>query len=188
MNSQDPTLLIILSEIALFEFVVIIAALVIFILKKRKKSRVLKTISEQVNEKSADREEFIKSSFMNIPSLAEDSLTSISREIVKEEVGFYQYIIDTLYVNDAQSIEGLNEALEKMVLPYTKLAADNGDSKVHDNTDAEAPAVPNVDDAIDDFLDDNNIEIDNDPEFDLSEQGEIAEIPDNLLDEEESTS
>ena len=190
MSSHDPTMLIIVSEIALFEFVVIITALVIFIMKKRKRSLVLKKISEVVSEKATDREGIIKNSFKSLSPLSEESLSLISREIVREEVNFYQYVIDAFYVNDAQTIEGLPASVEKMVSPYTKLGESDGTAQTQSSETAAESDVPSVEDAIDEFLDDDNLgddntdtDIDIDPEFDLSEQGEIAEIPDDLLDD-----
>lgn len=193
MNSEDPTLVIILSEIIIFQMLIIIAIISFYILKNRKKAKLLGTISTKVTEEVNDREQVIHNSLKGLPSISDNKLKAVAQTAVKGEMEFYQYIIDLLHSNKIQPIEAIKESVENLVSPYLQLATGDGGDSSSDNTDTGEPIIPNVDDAIDDFLgdDDDDDESNKDPEFDLSKQDEIAEIPDNLLeggDEEKAES
>lgn len=193
MNSEDPTLVIILSEIIIFQMLIIIAIISFYILKNRKKAKLLGTISTKVTEEVNDREQVIHNSLKGLPSISDNKLKAVAQTAVKGEMEFYQYIIDLLHSNKIQPIEAIKESVENLVSPYLQLASGDGGGSSSDNTDTGEPIIPNVDDAIDDFLgdDDDDDESNKDPEFDLSKQDEIAEIPDNLLeggDEEKAES
>lgn len=193
MNSEDPTLVIILSEIIIFQMLIIIAIISFYILKNRKKAKLLGTISTKVTEEVNDRKQVIHNSLKGLPSISDNKLKAVAQTAVKGEMEFYQYIIDLLHSNKIQPIEAIKESVENLVSPYLQLASGDGGGSSSDNTDTGEPIIPNVDDAIDDFLgdDDDDDESNKDPEFDLSKQDEIAEIPDNLLeggDEEKAES
>lgn len=180
MSSQDPTLVIILSEIIIFQALVIAILIALFIVKKRKKAMLLMKITTEVSEATNKREDAIRNSLKGIPSVSEDQLKMVAQAAVKDEVLFYQYIVDTLHDNKSDQIELLKESVENLVSPYTLLAT-SGEGNTSIKEENEQPVIPNVDDAIDDLLGEDFDEQNKDPELDLGGQNGIAEIPDDLL-------
>lgn len=184
MSSSDPTMVIILSEIIFFLVLILIAIFIFFILKKRSKAKFLKNLSTNISEDIEKREQKIKSELSGIPSVSDEKAQQIAHQAVKEEVAFYQYVIDLIHTNKNEKLELLQESVEKLVQPYFQISSHDTSSSDAGTSDEE-PIIPNVDDAIDDLLDDASGDGADEVEFDLSDQDEIAEIPDDLLDDGE---
>jgi hypothetical protein len=184
MNNSDATLVIILSEIILFLLVVVIAFITVAIIKRRQKGKLLKTIAESISGEKSNRLEAIKKGLKGIPSVSDEKINNIAGEAVKAEAIFYEYVIGLLYKQNKDKLAKLQESVASLASPYFLLAGKDDGNKVT-KPDSEEPIIPNVDDAIDDLLEEDS-DSDTDPEFDLSAQDEIAEIPADLLDEPKS--
>lgn len=188
MADHDPSSSIIFFEIIVAQSLLIIIFIVYFIINKRKRSRLLKGIIVDAYENVGRRKEMLKSGISNFSS---DKSETLIDQLAQKEIDFYEYIVNALHSNKNQDFEGLRASVDDLYSPYTGDSAGEEDPQESPGNDLnkEEPVIPNVDQAIDDLLDSNDPEPeimneeDANPELDLSDQGEIAEIPDDLLDD-----
>ncbi len=193
MDSPDPTAVIILSELVFFETTVIIGLLAYLLVKKRKHAKRLAEQSANIKESASARQAELKKTFKSIPKLSEEQLTSATRAMAEQELAFYKYLIDGWHQPNVESITQMQEAVATLLNPYAQLTPANAASAP--TTEPEDALVPDVGDAIDALLADPAPEqepepaAETDPTFDLSEEAvpEIAEIPDDLLGDEETS-
>lgn len=183
MAENDPSMSIILFEIVVAQSLLIIAFIVYSIIKKRKKSGLLNSIIVKASENVDSRKKMIAS---GLSGLSDNKSGKLTEQLAQKEIGFYEYIVNALHSNKNQDLAGLKDAVDELYSPFNEVSADNdgSDGSSDNDLNKEEPVIPNVDQAIEDLLDDDDSEpeADANPELDLSDQGEIAEIPDDLLD------
>jgi len=182
MASNDPTTIIILAEIIAVQTVILIGIGVFAFIQKKKKAKILEASTLAFKENSADRTQLLKTTFNG---LAGENINAITEDIVAKEVEFHRHMSNIFYKNDLAGITELDQAITDMVAPYAQLASST--TTAGDNTPKQEPNAPDVDNAIDELLSDDE-EDTKDPALDLSDatsekdnEPGIAEIPDELL-------
>jgi hypothetical protein len=182
MASNDPTTVIILAEIIAVQTVILIGIGIFAFIQKKKKAKILEASTLAFKENSADRTQLLKTTFNG---LAGENINTITEDIVAKEVEFHRHMSNIFYKNDLAGITALDQVITDMVAPYAQLASST--TTAGDNTPKQEPTAPAVDDAIDEFLSDDE-EDTKDPALDLSDatseednEPGIAEIPDELL-------
>lgn len=186
MAEQDPSMTIILLEIVVAQTILIVGYIVYTIIRKRKRSALLKKIIIDAYENMGSRKEMLAT---GLAGLSTDKYESFAASLSQHEVDLYEYIVNTIHSNKNQDLQELKNAIDGLFKPYS------GESDSQQAPAAESPGelskeepiIPNVDQAIDDLLGETeqepviDIEEDASPELDLSDDGGIAEIPDDLL-------
>ncbi len=200
MPSPGLSTTLILGEIILIETVLIIAVSVYFILKLKKKSLKLKNLLESFLDDEKNRLSNLSLSLKKPEFIDDEKYNATLKNIISEENLLYKYLINVFYHNDIKSLDSLSTEIQKITKPCEELLP-GSDPPETDELDSDP--VINVDDAIDELLSDDEkteVDIERDPEFDLSEptktvaenpieelietsieNDEIAEIPSDLL-------
>lgn len=181
MASNDPTILIILSEIIAIQAIVIIGAVSYFIVNKKKKKSLIEKSTHEFKENRTKRLELLtkiyeKSTPKNIDKFIDN--------ILDKELTFHTSISNIFYKDKISEFITIDKSIYEMVIPYEELS--ESPQKEETNTEPSSDTtVPDIDNAIDELLseslDDKN---DINPALDLSGDTEelgIAEIPDELL-------
>jgi len=200
MSSPELSITLILGEIILIETVIIIAASVYLFLRMKKKSLKLKTSLESFLDDEKNRLSSL-SEVLEKPEFVDDEKYNTALQtIVSEENMLYKLLVKAFHHNDLTLLDSFTTEIQKITRPCAELLVRD---KTPDTDEIDSEPVIDVDDAIDELLsDDENTEIDieNDPAFDLSEptetavetpteelvettieNNEIAEIPSDLL-------
>ena len=186
MNSQDPTLLIITSEITLFLLALIIGYGIFIFRKKKSKHKELEQLAGLIKENKEKRLSHLINTFRQLSKPDDETIKSVCEQIISAEEKYYDFLIDDIYNNPALSAEEIYKAINNLVYPYELFS--RPDNSVTENNSNKEP-LPDIDDAIDELLSDSD-EKPNDstdqnntnPDYDLSKtDDEIAEIPDDLL-------
>lgn len=178
MPSNDPTALIILSEIVLAETTIIIVYTLFSIIKKRSRSKYLSEMLTKVSDNKDSRKSSLKAIFKSISGLSEEKLNEITEGITLKEQEYYQSLANVLHSNKTSLYGDIVDSVNQLVKPYEMLVSGSSSGNTGNKTEAESKDY-NVDSAIDELLED----ADADPSLDISNTSEIEEIPDDLLEE-----
>jgi len=190
MPSADPTAVIILSEIVFFETIIILGFVLFFFIRKKKIIGKLKTALSDYEKNIPERTSSLKLIYSESPHLQENDIDKLVNDLIENETTFFRSIIGKLNKLDISSISSLEMEMQTLVSPYSQIIK-AGDATDTNNAEKES-IVPDIDSAIDDLLADEADDADGDPALDLSAtsegDGEIEEIPEELLsDSEENT-
>ncbi|NOX76825.1 MAG: hypothetical protein GXP17_09515 [Gammaproteobacteria bacterium] len=193
MDSPDPTAVIILLELVFFETIAIIGLLAYLLVKKRKRAKLLAEQFAAIKEALSTRQVTLTKTFEGIPKLTKEQLDTATQAMAEHELAFYKYLIDGWHQPRNEPITQMQEAVSELLSPYAQLTPAPVASAPTAEPEKDDALVPDVDDAIDALLADPPPEqkadpvTEADPAFDLSEDGEpeIAEIPDDLLGDED---
>jgi competence protein ComGC len=195
MENSDPTIIVILSEITLILFVILVSILITLIIKKRKKAVRLAKAINQIQENREDRQQSLVDNISSTYSINKDTLSPLVEEISKEEEALIKSILLAHIQADINAFENLDNDFNKLSEQYISLLGlknQTGSGKSEEKDDE--PAIPDVDEAVDDLLSTEETTGEVDSEFDLSDADDldadnfpdisgddIAEIPENLL-------
>ena len=201
MLHNDPTFTLILGEISLVLTTVILMLLTGMLFRKRKQSKLLSTMLQRVSDSEEERKRILISTLTGISGVDGKTLESVAQELVANEGTFYQLVATALINNETKFFENIDNDIHNLVSPYSKLVTSNEVSAKDDAIANEEPAIPDFGDAIDDLITEESPEPKKDPEFDLSatehntndndasisKVSDIAEIPEDLLNENVDT-
>lgn len=181
MASTDPTAIIILSEIVLFETISLIGIAVFLFMKKKKAIKLLKDKLEAFNKNIPERESSLKSTYSQIPQIKEENLDPIVSTIYEHESQLYKEIVDAFSKNDLSFMSELDNKIFTLAKSYTQVILEN--SSAAGGKEEEESTIPDVDTAIDELLSEDSEDSAGDPALDLSESIE-AESPEEESEEE----
>jgi hypothetical protein len=196
MVSTDPTVVIILFELVVFETVTLIGAISYLITKKRRRAKTLASIIGTLKQVKPEREKKLNNTFQAIPYLTEKQSGIAAGTVADSELVLHTFIITAFHDNNTSALENLVNAFEKLTISYETLLPDKDTGDAPQTTREEDTSLtPNVDTAIDELLSNDDPSTITDPGFDLSENAEfgvqnktldatgskIAEISDELL-------
>lgn len=187
MPSEDPSSLIILSEIIIIETIIIIGFLSLFFIKKKKKTQRLKELVGDHEKNQEKRRTFLKETYSGLLNGEEGDLAKIVDNLIVHETTFYQEALETFNNSEIKNVEAFAEKINTLVSPYAQFTKIDNEA-LSPGPSEEDSIVPDIDSAIDDLLADEADDATGDPALDLSEtpdsDDEIAEIPDELLSED----
>lgn len=196
MASTDPTAVIILAELIVFETIALIGIISYLIAKKRKRAKTLAGIIESLKQTRPEQAEKLSDKLHTIPYLTKEKADIASKEITDSKHELHELVITAFHDNNTIALNDLGNAIEKLATGYETLLPDENTGDVPPAAQKiaqqeNASLVPDVDKAIDELLADDGPPIVANPDFDLSEtevqdemcndENEIAEIPDELL-------
>lgn len=189
MTSADPTAVIILSEIVALETIAIFSAIILLIIKRRKKTKHISETLKRIDEETQNRKAYIANAFAGKDSSPDESINTISESVVNAENAFYENILKAFFSQRILVIDEIDSFVRELTLPYEQFANIPSPDNKGGNEQSHHPA--DIDDAIDELLTDDGDGA-TDPALDLSAIGsmqdnenDIAEIPDDLLTDSE---
>lgn len=181
MPSNDPTILIILSEIIVIQTIIIIGAATFYIINKKKNK---KQIEESIRDFKESRNERVKTLTTAYEKHGNENVNELIEDILDKETAFHSTISNMFYKNKISEFLTIKKSIYEMVIPYEKLSESAQKEEIIVET-SNADSEPDIDNAINELLSENTDYInDIDPALDLSGNTEdlgIAEIPDELL-------
>lgn len=209
MASPGLSTTLILGEIILIETLLIISVSVYFVIKIKKKSAKLKVLLETFLDDESNRLSILSLNLKKPEFIDDEKYNTVLKNIINEENLLYKHLVKAFYQNDIKSLDSLSTEIQKITGPCADLLIPV--NEVTETKEIDNEQVINADDVMDELLSDDeeieaDIDVEHDPEFDLSESAEtinepppeepiktsiendeIAEIPSDLLNNIPST-
>ena len=209
MASPGLSTTLILGEIILIETLLIISISVYFVMKLKKKSAKLKVLLESFLDDESNRLSILSVNLKKPEFIDDEKYNTVLKNIINEENLLYKHLVNAFYQNDIKSLCSLSTEIQKITEPCAELLMPVNEAPETKEIDNEK--IINADDVMDELLSDDeeieaDIDVEHDPEFDLSEPAEtinepppeepiktsiendeIAEIPSDLLNNIPST-
>jgi hypothetical protein len=137
-------LMALIELLALLFFICVIIGVRAFLRGRREQAAIEKLVSA-INEDKGRRQEETRRLLENRYGYEGDELQAAGRRIARQELGFYQLLINLFIKRNTQAMERLNLEFETAVAPYRELGAPKGaEPEAEEGEGAETTKVVRV--------------------------------------------
>ena len=167
MSEQSATFTLILGELVLILLILVGGMVTYFLLNLRKRSRSLTTLLKLIQDTKTERVEQINAAISKQVDNKESNSMDVSSTIQNLEENLTKEIVEATYRNKSTLANDLGDIIKG----YTDALLGSLPNISRESTavapEIERDTIPDIDDAIDELMDDDNT-TEADPAFDLS--------------------